>query len=136
MSSITNSEQQALDLLRTTLASKSADEITAATARYRARVANGTLPPGQVAVTLKHLNKMGDSEVVFPRVDLSQLSELDEDALIAVAAAERIISEAQSQRNTSVIATEPGTGSAVRIDNVKDALNAPAVVITNMIVGG
>src|SRR5262245_48138534 len=85
--------------LTATLDGLSDADIQAAMARFRARVATGTLSPAISGVSrIKRLDATGDTEVYFPRVDLARLDELASDERVAVAAAERIIAEARAHR--------------------------------------
>lgn len=133
MSHIDSTVKEKLAALRSALTKA---EIAANMATFRQRVAAGTLSPAIAGVvTIKHLNQVGDTEVMFPRVDLSQFDALSTDEQVAVAVAEEIIRTAQTARSL-VLKTTPGTGLGTRVDAFDQALDADAIVIVNPYVGG
>jgi len=118
------------------LASYSDEQIGAAMARFRARMASGTLSaPVRGVGRLKRLDSSGDTEVYYPRVDLASLDELELDERIAVAVAERIVGEAQ-RANANIVIPTPGSSTPVPLTTF-DVANAPdEVMILSPIVGG
>ena len=118
------------------LARYTPDEIQQAMARFRARMASGTLSAAVRGVgRVKRLDASGDTEAYYPRVDLASLDELERDEQIAVAVAERIVSEAQ-RANANIVATAPGSAAPAPLTTF-DVANAPEeVVILSPIIGG
>lgn len=110
--------------------------IQAAMTRFRARVAAGRLSPAIAGVArIKRLDASGDSELVYPRVDLSRLDELELDERVAVATAERIIAEARAH-HANIVATRPGSPTPTRLSDFDPALAPDEIVILNPITGG
>ena len=109
---------------------------TAARDSFRQRSAAGTLSPAITGVgRIKALSKVGDVEVLYPRVDISALPALQPDEVMAVAAAEMIIDRARAQR-AQVTALTPGTARAVPLTSF-DVSDAPdEIVILNPLIGG
>lgn len=108
----------------------------AAMTRFRQRIASGALSPAITGVTrIKRLDASGDTELLFPRVDLSRLEELEEDERVATALGEQVLARAQAAGAT-IVALTPGASRPQRLPTVDLAQAPEEIVILSPIVGG
>lgn len=124
-------------MITTTLLDTMTDaEIARHMFRFRERLASGELGRMQIPVcTIKRLDSTGDTELLYPRVDISRLPELPLDAQVAVAVAERTIAAAQASRQR-MVATSPGSGRSIPVEDFDIAEAPDTIVILNPITGG
>lgn len=105
-------------------------------ARFRQRLATGELMALGIPVgTIKRLDSTGDTELCYPRVTADQLSTLPLDAQVAVAVAERLVREAQANRQR-IVATAPGAGFGAPLTDFLPSMAPETIVILSPIIGG
>ena len=84
---------------------------------------------------IRFLHEVGDSAILYPRVDLARLDDLPLEERAAVRAAEAIVREAQKLRRL-VVESAPGSGRATPLQAFDPAAVTGVVLIGNPIVGG
>jgi len=110
-------------------------EDQAALAVWRERVERMTPAERAQLGEIRFLHEVGDSAILYPRVDLARLDELPLEARAAVRAAEAIVREAQAERRL-VVQSAPGSGRATPLQAFDPAAVTGVVLIGNPIVGG
>jgi hypothetical protein len=114
----------------------SPEDQAAARDAFRQRCQTHNLSPAITNVgRIKALTRVGDVEVFYPKVDVSQLPSLETDEVMAVAAAEMVIQEAQRQR-AMIAATTPGSGRGTQLVTFDVATAPGEIVIVTPLAGG